>query len=177
MVRVLVILLLVLLGAPNVGAEDRQQTVIRLHVLAHDNSAAEQAVKLAVRDVLLAETVALIGNAKGPAAAETIITGNLPRLEALAEAELSRVGSRHGAKLMWGHFLFPARTYRQTVLPAGVYPALYVHIGAGRGKNWWCIMYPPLCHVPGVVRRGESTRHESAILNMLRSLWRRINTN
>jgi stage II sporulation protein R len=177
MVRALVCLLIVLLCVPDVAAAGRQQSIIRLHVLAHDDSAAEQAAKLAVRDVLLAETVALIGNAASACAAEALITANLPRLKTLAEAELSRVGSLHGASLIWGRFLFPARTYRQIVLPAGVYPALYVNIGSGRGSNWWCIMYPPLCYVPGVVRRGERPRHESALLNMLRGLWRRINTN
>ena len=25
------------------------------------------------------------------------------------------------------------------------YQALKVDIGSGEGKNWWCVMYPPLC--------------------------------
>jgi len=175
--RILVCLLIVLLCVPDVKAEGSQHAIIRLHVIAHQNSAVEQAVKLSVRDALLAEIGALLQNAHDVHEAASVITKSLPRLETLASEELSSIGSPHAVSLIWGSFLFPARTYGQIVLPAGVYPALYVNIGAGRGTNWWCIMYPPLCYVPGVVRRGEGVRHQSALLNLLRSFWRRIAAN
>ena len=29
--------------------------------------------------------------------------------------------------------------------PAGEYEALVITLGTGQGKNWWCVLYPPLC--------------------------------
>ena len=40
---------------------------------------------------------------------------------------------------------FPLKTYDGFALPAGEYLALRVVIGAGEGRNWWCVVYPPLC--------------------------------
>ena len=40
---------------------------------------------------------------------------------------------------------FPTREYENFSLPAGKYTALRVNIGSGSGKNWWCVMFPPLC--------------------------------
>jgi len=39
------------------------------------------------------------------------------------------------------------KQYSNIVLPAGNYKALKVVIGEGTGKNWWCVMFPPLCFV------------------------------
>ena len=30
-------------------------------------------------------------------------------------------------------------------MPAGEYRALRVTLGDAEGKNWWCVMFPPLC--------------------------------
>jgi len=175
--RILLCLLIALLSVPGARAAGNQPTVIRLHILAHNNTAAEQAAKLSLRNALLQEISELLKDAQNIHEASSVVTKNLPRLELLASQELSSLGSQHTISLMWGSFPFPARAYRQVALPAGVYPALYVNIGAGRGANWWCIMYPPLCYVPGVVRRTGESRHEFALLNLLRSFWRRIVAN
>ena len=30
-------------------------------------------------------------------------------------------------------------------MPAGRYQALRIDIGQATGKNWWCVLFPPLC--------------------------------
>ena len=40
---------------------------------------------------------------------------------------------------------FPKKIYGDLVMPAGEYDAVRVVLGEGKGKNWWCVMYPPLC--------------------------------
>ena len=46
-----------------------------------------------------------------------------------------------------GNFEFPTKTYGDISLPAGYYDALRIEIGTASGKNWWCVMFPPLCFV------------------------------
>lgn len=132
-----------LLSGVRAGAESRalSEKVIRLHVIAVSDSEADQAVKLRVRDAVLAELApALEGAADVTAAAETI-RGLLPALEETArqtsgEAQVSVTLSREG---------YPTRVYDTFSLPAGQYTSLRVTLGAGRGHNWWCVVYPPLC--------------------------------
>lgn len=177
MIKIVMGLLVLMLLVPHTVATAKPPQVIRLHVLAHDNTAAEQRVKEAVRDVLLTEVAKLLENVQSSQDAVALVTKGLPQFETIVSAKLRSLGSPHAVKVMWGSFLFPTRAYRQVVLPAGVYRALYIRLGAGQGSNWWCIMYPPLCYVPGVTRRGEGVRYEFALLNLLRGLWRRIVVN
>ena len=33
------------------------------------------------------------------------------------------------------------------LFPQGKYEAFRIIIGDGKGQNWWCVMFPPLCFV------------------------------
>ena len=96
--------------------------LIRLHVVANSDSAHDQAVKLEVRDAVSAAAKALLDGAEDPRAA---LAG---RLDAIADAAAARL-----------------REYDTFSLPAGVYESLRVTIGAGKGHNWWCVVFPSLC--------------------------------
>ena len=41
----------------------------------------------------------------------------------------------------------PEKTYGNVTFPAGEYEALNVVIGSGKGENWWCVLFPPLCMI------------------------------
>ena len=49
--------------------------------------------------------------------------------------------------MKFGNFSFPTKTYGDISLPSGYYDALRIKIGNADGKNWWCVMFPPLCFV------------------------------
>lgn len=40
---------------------------------------------------------------------------------------------------------YPTRQYGGFSLPAGSYTSLRVVLGEGKGHNWWCVVFPPLC--------------------------------
>lgn len=58
---------------------------------------------------------------------------------------LKKCGAEYDAQLAVGKFGFPEKQYGETVYPAGEYRALRILLGEARGKNWWCLMFPPLC--------------------------------
>ena len=124
---------------------ERRQTalsehVIRLHVIAASDSAADQAEKLRVRDAVLSLAgERLSGTADADAAAEAL-RGALPDIAALA----AQVSGR-SARAELGRESYPTRTYEGFSLPAGTYTSLRVTLGEGAGRNWWCVVYPPLC--------------------------------
>ena len=116
-------------------------SLIRLHVLAVDDSAAEQAVKLSVRDAVLDYLAPRLAGAESAEEAGTILEAELDGIQAAAE---SRAGARP-VQVTLGREAYPTRDYAGFTLPAGRYRSLRVVLGEGKGHNWWCIVFPPVC--------------------------------
>lgn len=126
------------------------ENILRLHVIANSDGAADQAAKLAVRDAILAYEADMAACADSDAAKAALMADG-EGLLAVVESTLRQRGMDYGAQLMIGVYDFPDRQYGQTLYPAGWYQALRVVLGEGRGHNWWCVMFPPLCilELPG----------------------------
>ena len=132
-----------------IGAVRTQQEisdkVVRLHVVANSDSEEDQALKLRVRDVILARTAALLEASDDRSEAEGLIRGQLLELENIAAREITAAGYDYSVEARLAELDFPTREYESFTLPAGNYLALQVVIGEGGGKNWWCVVFPPLC--------------------------------
>lgn len=119
--------------------------VVRLHVLANSDSEADQALKLHVRDAVLAAADGLLDGVTDRAAAVELVSAQLPHLKAAAAACIEEHGYSYPVNVELTEMYFTTRTYDAGTLPAGRYQALRVTIGEGAGHNWWCVVYPPLC--------------------------------
>lgn len=119
--------------------------LLRLHVVANSDSAADQALKLAVRDRVLEEAERITAGAADAAEARSTAAAALPRLCAAAEAALREAGCGDSVTVSLDTEYFPTKRYGGFALPAGRYEALRVVIGEGRGQNWWCVLFPPFC--------------------------------
>ena len=137
-------LLLQVLGFAGSSAGIRER-VIRLHVLAHDDSDAEQALKLKVRDAVSETAAALVGGVTDREEALRRLRDGLPQLEAAGQACVREAGYAHAVRAELTEMYFTTRAYDEGTYPAGVYDALRITIGDGAGRNWWCVLYPPLC--------------------------------
>lgn len=120
-----------------------REQVVRLHVLPHSDSTADQTLKLQVRDAITAASSAW--QADTPAAARAEAEAQLSHLQAVAEQTVRAAGSDHPVKVEMVRMYFTTRRYDTVTLPAGMYDAVRVTIGDGAGQNWWCMVYPPLC--------------------------------
>ena len=69
----------------------------------------------------------------------------------MAEETIHRFGKDYPVEIRLGKHDFPEKTYGQLLVPAGEYQAMQVVIGEGRGKNWWCVLFPPLCFMEGAM--------------------------
>lgn len=124
---------------------DISNEVFRLHILASSDSDYDQNVKLSVRDKVLEYTESLFQNAKSKEDAEQVISQNLPAITEVAQNEVYRSGSNDKVKAEITNMYFTTRHYDSYTLPSGMYDALRITIGEGKGHNWWCVMYPSLC--------------------------------
>ena len=144
-----------------VWAQGRQSAladkVVRLHVIAASDSAEDQRVKLEVRDALLAYLSPRLEAASGARDAAAVIAASAPELKKIAETV-----SGGSARVELGRETYPTREYETFSLPAGEYTSLRVTLGAGGGRNWWCVVYPPLC-TAGVETAQEALLSEDDI--------------
>lgn len=133
-------------GAVNVARqEDLSERLIRLHVVANSDSEADQELKLQVRDAVL-QYIAVHLTQKDVRAAEGALRDALPQLQTVAAEEVAARGYAYGVQAELTESEFPRRDYATFSLPRGEYLSLRVTIGEGAGRNWWCVVYPDLCH-------------------------------
>lgn len=121
------------------------QDTLRLHILANSDSAADQALKLQVRDALLTDMGAILDGAPDKAAAIARVESALPKIAGIARRTLREADSTQKVTVRLEQRQFDAKDYGGFALPAGEYTALRVELGAAAGHNWFCVLYPELC--------------------------------
>ena len=127
------------------ACEDISERVLRLHVLAASDSEEDQTLKLKVRDAIIAETDGLLDGVESTALAKKQLETVLPQIKQIAETCLRDNGCEDTVAVSLCETYFTTRQYDSVTLPAGYYDALRVVIGEGKGKNWWCVVFPPMC--------------------------------
>ena len=124
--------------------------LIRFHVIANSDSYADQSLKLHVRDIIVNEMKVRFREANNRQEAEQIILASMDEIKALAQQQIQLEGKQYPVEVKIGDYDFPTKSYGNLTLPAGNYHAVRVIIGEGKGKNWWCVLFPPLCFVDSV---------------------------
>lgn len=136
----------ILWGTASLGQqEELGRKVIRLHVIANSDSPEDQALKLRVRDRVLARAQEILEQSADMEQAEQALTAALPELTREARETLAAEGCAQPVQARLEPAEFPTKDYDGFSLPAGKYLALRVIIGQGAGQNWWCVVFPPLC--------------------------------
>lgn len=120
---------------------DISGSLVRLHVLAVSDDETEQRIKLRVRDSVLEYISPLLEGANSSEEAKRIINAHADGIRAAAE----KVSQGRRVTVTLGEEYYPTRDYEGFALPAGKYDSLRVILGEGRGHNWWCVVFPPLC--------------------------------
>lgn len=112
---------------------------IRLRIIANSNSIEDQNLKLKVKDEVEKELYSLVGKAKNIEEARKIINTNLNNIDNI----LNEYNVQYD--ISYGKNYFPVKEYKGITYPEGNYESLVITLGSGLGKNWWCVLFPPLC--------------------------------
>lgn len=116
--------------------------VVRLHIVAHSDSDADQALKLELRDALLDAYGDRLSAGESREQTEEAARALLPSLEAFCNDFLAARGCGYGARVLLGRATYGARDYGDMTLPAGEYTSLRILLGDAAGHNWWCLLFP-----------------------------------
>lgn len=121
------------------------EEAIRLRILANSDSEKDQEVKRAIRDSVNKQINEWVEQLTSIEEARHVISSRLPELESIANEELARRDLDYSASIDFGDVQFPTKLYGQYLYPAGNYEAVLITLGEGKGANWWCVLFPPLC--------------------------------
>lgn len=130
--------------------------IMRFHVIANSDSEEDQALKLKVRDYVLGKVQSGVTRAiadpdteksgkSDEAVTREYINDNLSQIEDWARQAIEANGASYEATAETGVKHIPAKQYDDIMFPEGNYEALTITIGEGKGQNWWCVVFPPLC--------------------------------
>lgn len=127
--------------------EEIPDQAIRLRILANSDSVQDQWIKREVRNAIVNEMKTWADKPKNIDEARSAISERLPKFEAIVRQTLQEHGFTYSAKVELGEVPFPTKLYGNKVYAAGDYEALLITLGEGKGDNWWCVLFPPLCFV------------------------------
>ena len=151
---------LIICGVLNINAFSQQcesirEKMLRMHVIANSDSEEDQQLKLKVRDAVLSAGKEVFDGSVTAIEAKEKITTYIDYLENIALETIKNEGFDYNVRITVEKEYFNTRTYENSVtLPAGYYTAVKVIIGEGKGQNWWCVMFPPMC-LPTAVAECE----------------------
>ena len=134
------------------------QGIVRLHVIANSDSDGDQLIKLKVRDAILKQA-----NAEFTKKSE--VATQLDSYKQIAESVIRECGCDYAVDVQYGNFKFPTKHYDNISLPAGNYDAVRVIIGDGKGQNWSCVLFPPLCFVDGTTDDSDAAKKMRSMLS------------
>ena len=138
--------LFIFVGLLPVHGETRiYNNVLRLHVLANSDSREDQELKLKVRDAVLSCADGLFIDADSRDEALRLTEEHLSLLTEAAQKAITDAGRSDPVRLELGEEIYPTKNYEACCFPAGKYASLRVVIGEGKGQNWWCVLFPPMC--------------------------------
>lgn len=139
--------------------EDISEKLIRFHVLANSDSDVDQDLKLRVKDEVLKYISPILNESQSLEESREILKREDKNIIKIAEDYIKSQGFDYTVKTTLTRENFPVKEYGNIVLPQGEYEAYRILIGEGKGQNWWCVMFPPLCFID--VTKGQVAYDET----------------
>lgn len=167
-ITIIIFAIIVLCGIGLILPKSSSNTeYLRMHVRANSNQEIDQSVKLVVRDAVVEYLTPFIAECNTYEKAKTLLTSRLEEIEKVADQTLKINGFNYQSKASVKRENFPTRFYGTLELKEGYYDALILELGEGKGDNWWCVVYPPLCFTG----EGQDYQIRSKILQVIRNFF------
>ena len=129
---------------------------IRFRVIANSDNENDQDLKKQVVNNLKPEISAIKYTPKDISSTRKSIHEQMPIFGDIVQKTLLENNSKMSYSIDYGMNYFPEKKYKGVTYEEGDYESLIVTLGDGLGKNFWCVLFPPLC----LVEAEEDTKVE-----------------
>lgn len=130
--------------------QELAEEVFRFHVLANSDSEEDQALKMQVKEAVIAYMKEEIPESDSVETTKEWAKSHLSAIVNLAQAVIRNEGYAYEVTAEVTSCDFPEKTYGDITFPSGEYESLRIEIGQAKGQNWWCVLYPNLCFIDAV---------------------------
>lgn len=155
--------------------ESTNADYLRIHIRADSNNEEDQSVKYVVKAAVVEYLTPYLANADTKQKAMNVVKGLLSQIKAVCDKTLKSSGKNYVSHVKLCEEQFPDRSYNGFTLKAGVYDALIIELGSGKGNNWWCVVYPPLCFVEGASNGSDNIVYKSRLWEII-TQWQQSHT-
>ena len=153
------------LDAKTLKYDEVKNALIRFHVIANSDDDEDQQLKLKVKNRVIDYLYPYLSNSSSLDNSREIIKDNMDEVKRISKDVIKEEGYDYDVNLQLSRENFPDKSYGNIVLPQGNYEAFRIIIGKGQGRNWWCVMFPPLCFVDESKAEVEYDKVEENINN------------
>ena len=161
-----IILLTIACGSGTGNTES--EAFLRIHIRANSNGDTDQAVKYIVKDAIVNYLTPVVADCRTKSEAVEKISAKTQNMKFFADETLKADGFEYSSEVSVRSEYFPTRIYGDTVLNSGYYDAVIINLGSGKGDNWWCVVYPPLCF-----SSGKNVKYRSKIIEIIEEFRRK----
>ena len=120
---------------------------IRFRVIANSNTIYDQNIKIQLKNVIQNKIFELTKNVNTIEDTRKVLNDNMKNLDNLIKNTLKDLNYDKKYTINYGLNYFPKKEYKGITYKEGNYESLVITLGDGKGDNWWCVLFPPLCLV------------------------------
>lgn len=121
------------------------EEALRIRVISNSDSQYDQEVKMKVKQQIQFQLYNLLKDTKGIQDARRVINSNLSNIDKEVAQTLQTLNYELDYDINYGLNYFPSKEYKGVTYEEGYYESLVITLGEGKGENWWCVLFPPLC--------------------------------
>ena len=115
------------------------ENAIRIRVIANSDNIHDQEIKSKVKNEVNYYLYSKLRNIDNYNEAKSIIKNSYLELNNVIDKYTNNY------TLSYDNNYFPEKEYKNTKYKEGNYESVVITLGKGEGKNFWCVLFPPLC--------------------------------
>ena len=139
---------------------------IRIRIIPNSDSLEDQYIKKQVKTNIELEIENDLKNSKSITTSRKIINNNLDNYKKTIDDVLKSENKNQSFNIDYGYHYFPEKTYKGVKYEEGEYESLLITLGEGKGDNWWCVLFPPICSLEVEENNTEEIEYSLYIKEM-----------
>ena len=170
---VIITIIIMLVLYVNVNADEIviPSSAIRFRVVANSNSIEDQSMKIKVRDYINEYLSVKMVDISDVEDANRVISDEINNINNGIEELFEINNYNKDFSVYFGDTFFPKKIYKGINYEGGNYESLVIVIGNGKGDNWWCVLFPPLCLLDASESDIDDVEYQFFIKNLIKDIF------
>lgn len=163
---IIILSIIVIVLTLNKNESLNQNDTIRFRVIANSNNETDQKLK---KEIVYNLSNVINESQKSTSIEETrkFLNNNMPTFNEIVKDTLEKNNDNRSYNINYGLNYFPKKELNNEEYPEGEYESLVITLGEGKGENFWCVLFPPLC----MIDKNEDYEYKSIIKEIFKSIF------